>query len=149
MSLNSISVEFVAENAERIICSATVASADGNKATMLGQGKDIDSASQAAINNSKAQLAMLSGEKEPQSTYYPNQATKKSQYNNNPMDDKSKFNGGGSKSISVGQIEFIERLASEKKCSAEAMSQRLYQKPLMMLIGSEANFLINELKSRK
>ncbi len=149
MSINNISVEFVAENAERIICSATVASPDGNKATMLGQGKDIDSASQAAINNSKAQLAMLSDTNEPQSTYYPSQATKRNQYNSNPMDDKSKFNGGGNKPASDKQINWIENSARKNGGSGDALAQEKFGKYIHQLTGSEAHELIGELKFPK
>ncbi len=148
MNLINIETGYVTETKEGIICRALVENSDGKKATMLGTGSTLEVASQAAISNSKAQLAMLSGTNEPQSTYYQGQSTN-NQRNNNPMDDKSKFNGGGSKPASDKQINWIENSARKNGGSGDALAQEKFGKYIHQLTGSEAHELIGELKFPK
>lgn len=60
--------------------------------------------------------------------------------------EKVKLLGGGTKPISEKQIGLIEKLAAEQSSSGESIAQRLLQKSLSMLTGSEANTLIRSLK---
>ena len=59
----------------------------------------------------------------------------------------AKLNGGGRNPITVKQINFIKKLASECGCSAEETAISLYSKQLPELCGLEANEVIAHLKS--
>ncbi len=149
MSLINISTDFVIESAEGIICRATVESNDGKKATMLGKGATLEVASQAAISNSKIQLAMLVCETQSQSIHNPGQESKKIQYNNNHTNDKTRFNGGGNKPASDKQIDWIENSARKKGSTGDNFAQEKFGKYLHNLSGAEAHQLIGELKYTK
>ncbi len=149
MSLTSIMMNYVTKTEDSFICSATVESSDGTKATMLGQGKDIDTAMQTAISNSKMQLVTLSSASSSQPTYYPSQPSNNNHRNNNMMDNKSKFNGGGDKPASDKQISWIESSARKKGLSGDALAQEKFSKYMHQLSGAEAHKLIGELKFPK
>ena len=61
--------------------------------------------------------------------------------------EKSKFNGGGSKTISQKQIGFINKLASQKNATGNDFSESMFNKSIEFLTGQEADILIKKLKN--
>ncbi len=150
MSYKAISSHFVKETAKGFICQGSVEDSQGKVASMTGEGSTLKEASQAAIANSKEMLAALvsgNDRNSSQTNYYAPPATSHAR-NSNATNGKSKFNGGGTKPASPKQIELIEKIAYENGKNAEEVSRKKFGKSLMGLVGSEANIIINELKSK-
>lgn len=70
------------------------------------------------------------------------------QQNTNTGDaDKSKMQGGGLKSISAKQMNFIEKLASKQHTTGEDLAMSIVNKSLEQLTGTEAYFIIKYVKN--
>ena len=62
-------------------------------------------------------------------------------------DDKSKMQGGGLKSISTKQMNFIEKLASRQHTTGDELAISIVNKSLEQLTGAEADFIIKSVKN--
>ena len=61
--------------------------------------------------------------------------------------DKSKMQGGGLKSISAKQMNFIEKLASRQRITGDELAISIVNKSLEQLTGAEADFIIKSVKN--
>ena len=61
--------------------------------------------------------------------------------------DKSKMQGGGLKSISTKQMNFIEKLASRQRITGDELAMSIVNKSLEQLTGAEADFIIKSVKN--
>ena len=61
--------------------------------------------------------------------------------------DKSKMQGGGLKSISAKQMNFIEKLASKQRITGDELAISIVNKSLEQLTGAEADFIIKSVKN--
>ena len=61
--------------------------------------------------------------------------------------DKSKMQGGGLKSISAKQMNFIEKLASRQRITGDELAMSIVNKSLEQLTGAEADFIIKSVKN--
>lgn len=69
------------------------------------------------------------------------------QNTNTGDDDKSKMQGGGLKSISAKQMNFIEKLASKQHTTGDDLAMSIVNKSLEQLTGTEADFIIKYVKN--
>lgn len=64
------------------------------------------------------------------------------------IENKNHLNGGGSKKISAGQINLINKLAAEHDTDSDTVARKMYDKPIDELLGSEANVIIKSMIKR-
>lgn len=170
--INSISSKIIqspsTENNNTCICEATVTTLDGKQFSDIGNANPdnvppqcnnmiIDIASTRAKSRALSDAFNISSENYNESniidiTPIQNNELQQNhdifqhhQNGNYTHTDKSKMNGGGSKIISQKQIEFINKLASQKNTTGNDFSISIFQKPLEFLNGREANTLIKNL----
>ena len=55
--------------------------------------------------------------------------------------------GGGLKSISAKQMNFIEKLASRQRITGDELAMSIVNKSLEQLTGAEADFIIKSVKN--
>lgn len=132
---------FKENNAQQFVFNARCLK-DGQVYTDVGIGGNMQEAKMNAKHNlSDMMKAILSHGKNYEYCYDNYNLTQ-----TNIIKNKSNLNGGGNKPISDGQINCLQKMASQKGMNINDLTQKQYGKDLSQLIGSQADELIKSLK---
>jgi DNA replication protein DnaC len=153
MSIKRIETKLVSQSQKEWICSATMETEAGYRVTKLGQGDSLQQAEDCAVRHATDAIAFLENaceynETSLQSQHRTSRSSSGASYQQYQAqtEDKSRFNGGGSKQASEKQLNLIEQLAQKKRCDAEYACRGEFGIGLNQITGAQANQLIKSLK---
>jgi DNA replication protein DnaC len=153
MSIKRIETKLVSQSQKEWICSATMETEAGYRVTKLGQGDSLQQAEDRAVRHATDAIAFLENaceynETSLQSQHRTSRSSSGASYQQYQAqtEDKSRFNGGGSKQASEKQLNLIEQLAQKKRCDAEYACRGEFGIGLNQITGAQANQLIKSLK---
>jgi DNA replication protein DnaC len=153
MSIKRIETKLVSQSQKEWICSATMETEAGYRVTKLGQGDSLQQAEDRAVRHATDAIAFLENaceynETSLQSQHRTSRSSSGASYQQYQAqtEDKSRFNGGGSKQASEKQLGLIEQLAQKKRCDAEYACRGEFGVGLNQITGAQANQLIKSLK---
>ncbi|XUD94355.1 DRBM domain-containing protein [Oleidesulfovibrio alaskensis] len=153
MSIKRIETKLVSQAQNEWICSATMETETGYRVTKLGQGDSLQQAEDRAVRHATDAIAFLENaceynETSLQSQHRTSRSSSGASYQQYQAqtEDKSRFNGGGSKQASEKQLNLIEQLAQKKRCDAEYACRGEFGIGLNQITGAQANQLIKSLK---
>jgi hypothetical protein len=153
MSIKRIETKLVSQSQNEWICSATMETEAGYRVTKLGQGDSLQQAEDRAVRHATDAIASLENASEYneislQSQHRKSRSSSGTSYQKHQAqtEDKSRFNGGGSKQASEKQLGLIEQLAQKKRCDAEYACREEFGIGLNQITGAQANQLIQSLK---
>ncbi len=149
MSMKEITSNSAGQVQNMYVCQTTIQGKEGFSATMTGEGRTIQEASEMALSNMQRELERLTSQSSCEQPKH--QQANKDFYgaSNKRQTPQSKdaLNGGGAKPASDKQIEFLLNVGGQRGIPVEQLCQERYGKSIGNLTGGEANTLIRELKS--